>query len=88
MIHLQPLPGTPFYEDGSFGRILEVAVRSARALHEGGADGCLVQTVDRVYGVADEADPARTAAVSLIVRDIVQATGEGFQVGSRSCGTR
>jgi uncharacterized protein len=81
MIHLQPLPGTPFYEEGSFGRILDVAVRSARALHEGGADGCLVQTVDRVYAPGDEADPARTAAMSLIVRDVVQATGEGFQVG-------
>ncbi|HEU0298651.1 MAG TPA: BtpA/SgcQ family protein [Longimicrobium sp.] len=81
MIHLQPLPGTPFHEEGSFGAALERAVRSARALHEGGADGCLVQTVERVYSVRDESDPARTAAMSLVVNAIVQATGGTFPVG-------
>ena len=81
MIHLQPLPGTPFHRTGSFGEALERAVRSARALHEGGADGCLVQTVDRVYTVADESDPARTAALALVVRAIAEATGEGFEIG-------
>ncbi|AHH99052.1 BtpA/SgcQ family protein [Kutzneria albida] len=81
MVHLQPLPGTPFHEAGSLDRITETAVRSARALHEGGADGCLVQTVDRVYTAADESDPARTAAMALIVSEVVKATGPGFQVG-------
>ncbi|GAA2348816.1 BtpA/SgcQ family protein [Streptomyces violaceusniger] len=81
MVHLRPLPGTPFYEEGSLEKILETAVSSARALHEGGADGCLIQTVDRVYSVEDESDPARTAAMSLIVRAVVQATGPEFQVG-------
>lgn len=81
MIHLQPLPGTPFYREGSLGQVLDAAVQSARALHDGGADGCLVQTVDRVYPVGDESDPARTAAMSLIVQAIARATGDEFQVG-------
>lgn len=81
MVHLQPLPGTPFYEEGSFDQTLDNAVRSALALYEGGADGCLVQTVDRVYGADDESDPARTAAMSLVVRAVAQATGDGFAVG-------
>jgi len=81
MIHLQPLPGTLFYKDRSFAQTLEMAVQSARALHEGGADGCLVQTVDRIYSVKDESDPARTTAMGLIVQAIAQATGEEFQVG-------
>lgn len=81
MIHLQPLPGTPFYKEGSFDRTLDTAVQSARALYDGGADGCLVQTVDRVYSVKDESDPARTAAMGLIVRAIAQVTGEEFQIG-------
>ncbi|MFC4585728.1 BtpA/SgcQ family protein [Sphaerisporangium corydalis] len=81
MVHLRPLPGTPFHEHGDLDRTLAVAVESARALHQGGADGCLVQTVERVYGVADESDPARTAAMALIVREITRATGDGFQVG-------
>ena len=36
MIHLQPLPGTLFYQDGSFDQTLETAVESARALYRGG----------------------------------------------------
>ena len=81
MIHLQPLPGTLFYQDGSFDQTLETAVESARALYRGGADGCLVQTVDRIYSAKDESDPARTTAMGLIAHAIVQATGTEFQVG-------
>jgi uncharacterized protein len=81
MVHLAPLPGTPFYKQGSFEETRATAVESARALEEGGADGCLVQTVDRVYGVKDESDPARTAAMALIVGAITEATSEDFQVG-------
>lgn len=81
MVHLPPLPGTPFHEQGSFGRIIDVAVQSACALAEGGADGCLVQTVDRVYHPGEESDPARTAAMALVVNEVAKAAGEGFQVG-------
>ncbi len=81
VIHLQPLPGTPFHQEGAFEQIRDTAVASACALEEGGADGCLVQTVDRVYGAADVCDPARTAATSLIVAAIVAATSESFQIG-------
>ena len=59
MVHLPPLPGTPFYHENSFQHTLEVAVASACALAEGGADGCLVQTVDRVYATGES--PTRPA---------------------------
>jgi uncharacterized protein len=81
MIHLRPLPGTPFYQPDSFAETLAIAVRSARLLYECGANGCLVQTVDRTYNVEDESDHARTVAMGLIVRSIVEATGLEFQVG-------
>ena len=81
MVHLAPLPGTPFHERGSFGRIVDAAVRSARALADGGADGCLVQTVDRVYAAGEDSDPARTAAMAIAVKAIADAPGAGFQVG-------
>lgn len=64
MVHLPPLPGTPFHENGSLGQIIDTAVGSAVALAEGGADGCLVQTVDRVYHPGEDSDPARTAAMA------------------------
>lgn len=81
MIHLQPLPGTPFHQPGTFPEILKRAVESARCLDDGGADGCLVQTVDRVYATGEESDPARTTAMGLIVNAIAEATSEQFQVG-------
>lgn len=81
MIHLGAMPGTPFYVEGSYEATLERAVADARALFEGGADGCLVQTVDRAYSKEDEADPARVAGVANIVRAIDKATGPEFQVG-------
>jgi len=81
MIHLGTMPGTPFYEEGSYEATLETALASAVALAEGGADGCLVQTVDRVYTTKDESDPARVAGVANIVRAIDQATPPDFQIG-------
>jgi membrane complex biogenesis BtpA family protein len=81
MIHLRAMPGTPFYEEGSYEATLETAVASAVALAEGGATGCLVQTVDRVYTTKDESDPARVAGVANIVRAIARETPPAFQVG-------
>jgi membrane complex biogenesis BtpA family protein len=81
MVHLQPLPGTPFYRSGSMQEIMDRAVRSAHALSEGGADGCLIQTVDRTYLLEDQSDEARIAAMSLIVQAVVDATPSGFQIG-------
>ena len=81
LVHLVPLPGTPFYEKGNLDRALDKAVADATALYEGGADGCLVQTVDRIYPVGDRADYARVAAMATIVKAVSEATGPDFQIG-------
>jgi membrane complex biogenesis BtpA family protein len=81
MIHLAPLPGTPFYREGTMEQTLDNAVADAIALDRGGADGCLIQTVDRVYPAADEADYARVAAMAAIVKAVADATGPDFQIG-------
>ncbi|MEM6528422.1 MAG: BtpA/SgcQ family protein [Chloroflexota bacterium] len=81
MLHLGTMPGTPFYEDGSYQATLDAAVEDAVALQEGGATGCLVQTVDRVYSTKDEADPTRIAAVANIVQAIHREVPADFQIG-------
>jgi membrane complex biogenesis BtpA family protein len=81
MVHLLPLPGTPFHEDGNMEQALDKAVLDATALYQGGADGCLIQTVDRVYSPKDEADYARVAAMAAIVKAVSDATGPEFQIG-------
>ena len=81
LVHLLPLPGTPFFELGNTERALDKAVRDATALSQGGTDGCLIQTVDRVYPTGDEADYARVAAVAAITRAVAEATPPDFQIG-------
>lgn len=81
LVHLLPLPGTPFFEPGNTERALDKAVRDAIALSQGGADGCLIQTVDRVYPTGDEADYARVAAVAAITRAVAEAVPPTFQIG-------
>src|SRR5262245_3086204 len=81
MVHLLPLPGTPFYQGGSMDQTLEKAVADATALYDGGADGCLIQTVDRVYPAGDEADYARVAAMAAVTKAVADATSPAFHIG-------
>lgn len=81
MVHLLPLPGTPFYTEGSMEQNTEKVVADATALYQGGADGCLLQTVDRVYPATDEADYARVAAMAALTKAVADATGPAFQIG-------
>ncbi|MBN2257190.1 MAG: hypothetical protein JW704_05130 [Anaerolineaceae bacterium] len=81
LIHLQPCPGTPHHKEGDFEQSLEKAVAGATALEKGGADGCLIQTVDKVFPTGDEADYARVAAVAAITQAVSQSTGLKFQIG-------
>jgi membrane complex biogenesis BtpA family protein len=81
MVHLGPMPGTPFYKKGSYEGVFEKALQDAKNLHDGGAHGCLAQTVDGVYPTEDHSDPARVVGVANIVRAIVQETDPDFLVG-------
>lgn len=81
LIHLLPCPGTPHFEEGNFEKSLEKAVAGAKALEKGGADGCLIQTVDKVFPTTDEADYARVATVAAITQAVLQNTSQAFQIG-------
>ncbi len=81
LIHLLPAPGTPHYTPGAEEQALEKAVQDAWALHEGGADGGLIQTIDGVYPIGESVDPARLATVARIVHQVGQELPESFQIG-------
>lgn len=81
LVHLLPLPGTPFFEAGSLEKNIEKAVADALALSRGGAHGCLIQTVDRAYGNQDDTDYARVAAMARIVDAVRKAVPKDFLVG-------
>jgi uncharacterized protein len=81
LIHLYPMPGTPLFEEGNFEKSLDKAVRDSKNLFAGGADGCLIQPVDRIYPSKDEADYARVAGIAAITHAVSQVTGDDFQIG-------
>ncbi|MBN2044344.1 MAG: hypothetical protein JW757_04920 [Anaerolineales bacterium] len=83
LIHLIPLPGTPLYKEGDLEIALDKAIKDAQALYRGGADGCLVQTVDRIYPSGDDADYARVSSMAIITHEVRKATSPDFLVGAQ-----
>jgi predicted TIM-barrel enzyme len=81
LVHIPPLPGTPFNRGRSVAELTEQVHRSVDALVAGGADGVLLQTSDGVHPADDTADGARVAAMTLLTRSVVQRSPETFQVG-------
>jgi membrane complex biogenesis BtpA family protein len=82
LIHLKPMPGTPLYKEGDFELSMEKAIKDAKALLEGGADGCLLQTVDKIYPATDDTDYARVSAMAVITHEIRKLVGaKDFKIG-------
>lgn len=81
LVHLLPLPGTPLHEEGNFEKSLAKALRDATALKNGGADGCLLQTSERIYPSGDDTDYARVATMAVIAHEVRKAVGIEFKLG-------
>ena len=60
---------------------MEKAIKDATALYEGGADGCLVQTVDKIYPSGNDTDYARVAAMAVISHEVKKITSPEFHLG-------
>lgn len=83
LVHLHPLPGTPLYRQGDLERSKEKVKRDVSALLEGGATGCLVQSVDKIYPSTDDTDYARVAGMALLVETARQIAGPNFLIGAQ-----
>ncbi len=81
LIHLKPLPGTPYYKEGDYERSIDKAVADAQALLKGGADGCLIQSVDKVYPSVDDTDYVRVSCLSVIAQEVRRIAGPDFKIG-------
>ena len=81
LIHLKPMPGTPFYKDGDYEASIEKAVKDAKALENGGASGCLIQTVDKVYPTGDDSDYVRATCLAVIANEVKKHVGADFKIG-------
>ncbi len=81
LIHLKPMPGTVYYEDGDFEASIEKAKKDAIALQNGGAHGCLLQTVDRVYSNTDDTDYVRATCLAVIANEVKKVVSKDFKIG-------
>jgi len=81
LVHLAPLPGTPLFKEGDMERSIEKALFDTRALLEGGADGCLIQSVDKIYPSGDDTDYARVAGITVVVNEVMKIVPKDFKVG-------
>jgi membrane complex biogenesis BtpA family protein len=82
LVHLKPMPGTPLYKEGDFELSMEKAIQDTQALLGGGADGCLLQTVDKIYPATDDTDYARISAMAVITHEIRKLVGSrDFKIG-------
>ena len=71
MVHLLPLPGSPRY-GGDLGPVLDRALRDARTLAEGGADGLIVENFGDVP-FHKYVEAHTVAAMTLAVSEVVRA---------------
>ena len=69
MIHLLPLPGSPRYAS-SLEAVIERAVADAKALADGGMDGCLVENSGDVPFAAGPVGPETVAAMTAAIAEI------------------
>ena len=82
LIHLLPMPGTPFYKEGNIQKMTDKALKDAEALQRGGATGGLLQAIDSlVFPCGDECDYSRVATLAMIGSKVRDMVGPEFKLG-------
>jgi len=70
MVHLLPLPGSPRYSDDGISQALDAALRDAKALKNGGADGLIIENYGDTPFKPTPSDPETVASMTMIGREI------------------
>lgn len=71
MVHLLPLPGSPNYEGGGIGHILERAVQDVKNLETGGINGLIVENLGDAPYLKTNVGPETISAMALVVKDVI-----------------
>jgi len=79
VLHLPPLPGSPWPGPGMQG-VIDHALRDAEALAEGGADGLIVENLgDAPFDILVE--PHVTSALAVVTHAVRQRLGDALSIG-------
>lgn len=79
MVHLGPLPGSPRWK-GPMARVLDAALRDARALKAGGVDGAILENYGDIPFLSGRVEASCVAAMAVALRACIEATGLPFGV--------
>jgi membrane complex biogenesis BtpA family protein len=71
VVHLQPLPGSPAFE-GEPDRVIEAALKDAKALCSGGVDGLIVENFGDAPFLPGRVEPQTTAFMAVILSRIAE----------------
>ncbi|MEM3506571.1 MAG: BtpA/SgcQ family protein [Candidatus Bathyarchaeia archaeon] len=72
MVHLPPLPGSPFYKGEAIDSIIDYALNEAKKLKESDFDGVLVENFGDSPFTLIPKDPETIASMAVIVKEIVK----------------
>jgi membrane complex biogenesis BtpA family protein len=74
MVHLRPLPGSPFYSQGEMSAIIDTAVKEAEILEKAGVEGLQIENMwDHPYLKDDEIGHETTAAVAVCAYAVIHS---------------
>jgi hypothetical protein len=72
MVHLQPLPGSPGYA-GDMKAVVDAAVKDARTLEEGGADGIIAENFFDAPFTSGRVEAVTVAAMTCCISEVVRS---------------
>lgn len=89
MVHVGPLPGTPFHDGETIELFVARAIDDAKALARAGFDAIIVENMhDRPYVHGDRLGPETTAHMTRLVHEVVNAADLPIGVQILSGGNR
>jgi predicted TIM-barrel enzyme len=82
MIHVDPLPATPNYVNGSFENVIEKAKHEAHIFKNSGIDSVLIENMhDIPYVKSDKLGPEITSSMARVACEVKNILGKRFPTG-------
>jgi membrane complex biogenesis BtpA family protein len=70
MLHLKPLPGSPIYDGKGLGKVIDVALKDAQALVDGGVNALQVENYNDPSYFPNDAPPETISALTIVAHEV------------------
>lgn len=69
-LHLKPLPGSPIYDGQGLGKVIESAMKDAKAMISGGINALQIENFNDPSYFPNESPPETTASLAVVAHEI------------------